>query len=153
MHIRASCSGEENDFLEKPDLALTRLNQKSQKSNNHKTHEKIMISIGKLTHFVSASVGIDRHILYPTDCLLDTGAQRSLIAKVFLPDHWTAHRKAAGNVHLHSDSKDIIDFIGKINLHVHIGDSSMQPAFCIVDRLAVDILSESSFIEENNPGI
>lgn len=112
-----------------------------------------MENIRKSAYFVLASVGIHRNLLYQNECLLHTGAQRNLIAKDFLSEQWTAHRQAAENVHLRSASKDAVDVSEKINLHVHVGDSLPEEIFHIVDKLAVNILPATSFIDENILGI
>lgn len=76
-------------------------------------------------------------------------AQPNFIAKALLPERLTAHRQAAGNVHPRSASRDSIDVIQEISLHVRIGDSIMQATFHIMDKLAVNILLRTSLIDEN----
>lgn len=53
------------------------------------------------------------------------------------------------NVHLFSASKDSIDVIGKFNLHVRIVDSLTKATFHILDKLAVNILLVTSFINDD----
>lgn len=112
-----------------------------------------MATIGKSAYFISASVGAHRHMLYQIEYLMDRGAQPSLVAELFLPVHWAIHRQAAANVHLRSAYKDLIEFIGKIDLHVRIGESLAQTTFHIVKKLAVNILFRGSFSDENILGI
>lgn len=101
---------------------------------------------GKSAYFVSATVGLHSQNPYPIECLMDTGAQPNSISKYAFPEHWTVRREAAGNVHLRSAFKDSIAIIGKIDLHVRIGDSLTEGTFRIVDKLALNILLGTSFI-------
>lgn len=84
---------------------------------------------------------------------MGTGAQPSLIAETFLPERWTIHRQAAGKMHLCTASKDLIDDIGKIDVHVRIGDYLTKATFHIVDELAINILFGTSFLDENILGM
>lgn len=68
-------------------------------------------------------------------------------------DHYTVRRQAAECVYIRFASKESINVIEKIELHVSIGDSSTKAAFNIVDKIAINILLGTSIIDENILGI
>lgn len=151
LHIRASCSGAEELFPWEANFSL-----KNRKIEGHKNQivgffkkNQSQLSV----YFISAFVGIYSHTLYPVKYLLGTAAQRNLVARSFLPEHWTFHQQAARNVHLCSTGKDLIDVMRKIKLHVRIGDSLMQATSHIVDELSDNIFLAASFIDKNIFGI
>lgn len=103
----------------------------------------------KSTYFVSASMGINGHKLDAIECRLDIGAQRNLTAKDFTEKNRAVYRQAAGKVHLGSISKSLMNIIWKCVSRIHIGKFLRKAALEIADKLAVNILLETSFIYEN----
>lgn len=112
-----------------------------------------MTFIGKTTYFVSASVRTHREVVYGMECLFVTEAMANLYVKAFLPQHFTANRRVAGNVQLRSTSFRINFYHRIINLHVCIRGFSTQSTAHIADKLAVNILFETNVIDQNILGI
>lgn len=103
-----------------------------------KKQEKMAI-MAKSVYLESYLVGIHRHPQYLIEFLSDTGRHPNLFKRAFLPGHWSVHRQEAGNVHLCPATKASTGVIGKIKLHVRIGNFFMQATFHIVEELVVNI--------------
>lgn len=91
-----------------------------------------MVILGKLAYFAATSVGMQGHKLYQIDCLLDTGARTNSITEPFLTEHWTVHGQTAGRALLGFASKDSIECINKIDLHVNNVDYLTEATFTLL---------------------
>lgn len=105
--------------------------------------------VSKSTYLITVYVGIHSHLLCLVECLLSTGANSNLIAKVFLFEHCSAHRQSAGNVYLRTAFNDSIDVIMNTTLHACIWDSLMKATFHIIEKLVFNCLFGSSFVDRN----
>lgn len=81
-------------FFEKPKSVLNSKNQKPQKSNNQSNEEERIALLSKLAHSISASVGMQSHILHPSEYVLDTGVQATFNCKSF--HAWRLERSLIG---------------------------------------------------------
>lgn len=111
-----------------------------------------MVIISKSAYIVCASVGMNRHTLYPIECVVTYASSQGPMQNALL-EQYTAHRHASGNVCLCSPTQGSTDVIGKIDLHVCIKDLPRKTTFGIVVNLVLNTVLGFCFIKNHIVGV
>lgn len=102
---------------------------KKSKTCKQKEMENIIVNISRLAYFIATSIKIDIHRPYPTKRLLNTAEEPNLLAWSVMLDDCNLYRYAAGNVYLCPNSKQSMDIVNKIKLHVCVVELLEKKAF------------------------
>ena len=99
---------------------------------------------------MAGSVGATRSILVPYHVVLDTGAGMNVIRRDALPDGWeislvtNAEPPALGDANGRP-----LKIGGVVRLFVRLGNTFFQTTFVVVERLAVEVILGTSFMNRN----
>lgn len=104
-------------------------------------------------HWVRASIWIAAKILYTTNFLSSTGAQRNLVAKNFFLASWMKEVSNKHNLSLCSVKKDPIVTLKQIEFYKGLGGLRAKKTFDMVERLSINILFGTGFMYKETNSI
>ena len=103
------------------------------------------------THcIIAGSVGVDTYRYRPLRIALDTGAGFNIIRRAALPYGWEACIDEQAQAPSLCDANGNPLQLGEVVwLHLRLGDATYRVNFIIADRLAVDVLVGTSFLNKH----